>query len=78
MNMSIDNVWDMNKGQANTELLGAQHSFDVVFGDGRHSLANYYIWLKYHIWGGSALTVFWGRCSKYNCVGWNMIAQPSK
>jgi len=49
MNMSIDNVWDMNKGQANTELLGAQHSFDVVFGDGRHSLANYYIWLKYHI-----------------------------
>lgn len=48
----------MNKGQANTELLHAQHSFDVVIGDGRHSLANYNIWLKYHIWGGSALTVF--------------------
>jgi len=49
MNMPIDNVWDMNKCQANTELLGAQHSFDVVIGNGRHSWANYYIWLKYHI-----------------------------
>jgi hypothetical protein len=58
----------VNKGQADTKLLGAQHSFGVVMGDGRHSLANY-IWLNYHMGSGSALIVFWGRYNKYNCVG---------
>jgi hypothetical protein len=39
----------MNIGQADTVLLGAQHSCGVVIGDGRQSLANYNIWLNCHI-----------------------------